>query len=1036
MEILKPIKYWKTMLLLLSISILSISAFAQSSTITGRVLDEKGDPIPGATVKLKSHEGATSTDVKGKFSINVPANENTIVISFVGYNKQEVHVTAKSTNIRIALTVNNNNLNEVVVVGYGTQRKRDVTGAISSISEESLAAVPSDNVVDQLKGRLAGVDIVSNSTQPGASNQIRIRGERSLGASQSLNDAQNQPLIILDGVPFVGGSINDLNPDDIASLDVLKDASATAIYGSRASGGVILITTKRGRTGKAVTTYNAYYGISHITSQYPVFNGAQYAAFKAQAAAGNTVNPGTTAYGLTTAEQTGLTNGTNTDWQSLIFRPGYTTDQLLSISGGSEDTQYGISAGYHKDQGTVYGQDFERYTLRTTIDHRINSRIRVGLNSLENVTTTNGGDLYPLYNTISLSPLTSPYNADGSINLLPLAGSIDAVKVNPLTIRNPNLQDLNRRLNTFNSLYGEVNILDGLKYRANIGLTYGQTQGNDYTPVSTLYNTATATSQTSESVANSQDYSYLVENLLTYDKTYGKNHLTLTGLYSIEKDHSDGSTFNGVGLPADYIQSYNLNLANSISASNGTFSEKGLISYMARANYSFDDKYLLTATVRRDGSSVLTAGRQYLTYPAFAFGWNADREDFLKDVSWVSNLKLRAGYGVTSSQSVAPYSTLGNLTINAYNFGANGYNGYLVTSVPANLKFETTQNYNLGLDFGFLHNRISGSVDVYDQRTNNILQTISLPPSNGAGSTLINAGKTKGTGLEISLSSINVKTASGFTWNTDFNISFYRDAIVALHDGLQQDPGNGWFVGQPFDVIYDYKKIGIWQTSQAAEAAKYGEKPGEIEVQDVNNDGKINASDRQILGTYQPKFESGITNRFAYMGIDLTFVAFARIGQMVAVPYLGSDSGSSGYPFFNTGRVNQYKVDYWTPTNPTNEFPRPDASGTFPYASTLQYRDGSFIKMRSINVGYTIPSNSLKKSGISAIRVFATCSNPFIIWSPLTKSGLGIDPEGNGYGGTLVGASGYSANAIGRAVTVGLNDPLTRTFQLGVNVKF
>jgi len=1029
-------KCWKTMFILLCMSLISVPVFAQSSTVTGKVVDEKGETVIGATVKLKSHPGATSTDPNGKFSISVPAGENTLVISFIGYNTQEVHIPPQSRNLKITLTANANNLNEVVVVGYGTQKKRDVTGAIASISEEALAAVPSDNVVDQLKGRLAGVDIVSNSTQPGASNQIRIRGERSLGGTQSQADAQNQPLIIVDGVPFIGGTMNDINPNDIASLDVLKDASATAIYGSRASGGVILISTKRGKAGKSVMTYNAYYGISHITDEYPVFSGNEYAAFKAEAAAGNTVNPGTTAYGLTTAEQTGLANGTNTNWQNLIFRAGYTTDQLLGLTGGSEDTQYGLSAGYHKDEGTVYGQSFERYTLRTTIDHKISNRLRIGLNSLENVSNTNGGNLYPLYNTISLSPLTSPYNADGSVNLLPLAGSIDAAKVNPLTIRNPVIQNLSRRLSTFNSLYGEVQILDGLKYRANVGLTYGQTQGNNYLPVSNLYNTATAASQTSESVANEQDYTYLIENLLTYDKTFGKHHLTFTGLYSVEKDHSDGSTFNGVGLPADYIQSYNLNLANSVSASNGTYSEKGLISYMARVNYSFNDRYLLTATVRRDGSSVLTSGHQYLTYPAFALGWNADREDFLKDVSWISTLKLRAGYGVTSNQSVAPYSTLGNLTINAYNFGANGYNGYLVTSVPANLKFETTDNFNLGLDFSVLHNRISGSIDAYDQRTNNILQTISLPPSNGAGSTLVNAGKTKGTGLEISLSSLNIRTQSGFTWNTDFNISFYRDAIVALHDNLKEDVGNGWFVGQPFNVIYDYKKIGIWQTSQAAEAAKYGEKPGQIEVQDVNNDGKIDQNDRQILGSYQPKFESGLTNRFSFMGIDVTFVAFARIGQMVAVPYLGSDSGSSGYPFFNTGRVNQYKVDYWTPSNPTNAFPRPDASGTFLYASTLQYRDGSFIKMRSINVGYTIPSDLLKKAGISSLRVYATCSNPFIIWSPLTKSGLGIDPEGNGYGGTLAGPSGYSSGAIGRAITVGLNDPPTRTFQLGVNLKF
>ena len=1038
MEKLKLIKCWRVLLLLLSMSFVSGSLFAQNTTITGRIVDEKGEAVIGATIKLKAHQGATATDIYGKFSIHLPADENTLVVSYIGYNTQEVHVTSKTNNIKIALTANANSLNEVVVVGYGTQRKRDVTGAISSISEEALAAVPSDNVVDQLKGRIAGVDIVSNSTQPGSNNQIRIRGERSLGTSQSLNDSQNGPLLIVDGVPFIGGTINDINPDDIASIDILKDASATAIYGSRASGGVIIITTKRGRAGRSVMTYNAYYGVSHITSEYPVFSGTEYAAFKAQAAIGNTVNPGTTAYGLTAAEKTGLANGTNTNWQDLIFRAGFTTDQLLSLAGGTDDTQYGLSAGYHKDQGTVYGQSFERYTLRATIDHTINSRLKIGLNSLENVSNTNGASLYPLYNAISLSPLTSPYNADGSVNLLPLAGSIDAVKVNPLTIRDPDLQNLSRRLSTFNSLYGEVKILDDLKYRINVGLSYGQTQGNNYTPVSNLYNTATATSQTTESVTNEEDYSYLLENLLTYDKTFGKHHLTVTGLYSVEKDHSDGSAFSGVGLPADYLQSYNLNLANTVTATNtGTsYLEKGLISYMARVNYAFSDKYLLTATVRRDGSSVLTSGRQYLTYPAFALGWNIDREDFMHDVSWVSNLKLRAGYGVTSNQSVPPYSTLGNLTNNAYNFGATGYNGYLVTSVPANLKFETTDNVNIGLDFGVLHDRITGSIDVYDQRTNNILQTESLPPSNGAGTTLVNAGKTKGKGLEIALSSINIQSQNGFKWTTDFNISFYRDAIVALHDNLKQDVGNGWFVGQPFNVIYDYKKIGIWQTDQATLAAKYGEKPGEIRVEDVNNNGTIDAGDRQILGSYQPKYETGMTNRFSYMGVDVTFVAFARIGQMVAVPYLGSDSGASGYPFFNTGRVNQYKVNYWTPTNPTNAFPEPDASGTFPYASTLQYRDGSFIKMRSIDLGYTFPPDMLKKAGISSLRVYVTCANPFIIWSPLNKSGLGIDPEGNGYGGTLVGGSGYSTNAIGRAITVGLNNPPTRVFQLGVNLKF
>jgi TonB-linked SusC/RagA family outer membrane protein len=1041
MEKIKLIKCWKTFVILIGMSLLSGSLFAQSPTITGKVIDEKGQTLVGATVKLRGGATATTTDVNGGFSIALPSNVSVITVSYLGYLTQDIAVKPSSRNLLITLLPDQNNLNEVVVVGYGVQKKKDVTGAISSISADALQEVQSPNVIDQLKGRMAGVDIVSNSTQPGASGQIRIRGERSLGATQGQNDAQNGPLLVVDGIPFVGGSINDLNPDDIQSLDVLKDASATAIYGSRGSGGVIIITTKRGKTGKSVMSYNAYYGVTNITAQYPFMNGVQFAQYKLDAQAGNSslTAPNTNPYAISTLEQAGLANGTNTNWQDLIFRRGYTTDQQLGLSGGDESTQYSLSLGYHKDQGTVYNQSFERYTIRATIDHTISKYLKVGLNTLENLSLTNGGGLNPIYNAVSLSPLASAYNPDGTVNLLPAAGTIDATKVNPLTVQNnPYLQNLSRRLNTFNSIYGEVKIIDGLKYRVNVGLTYGQTQGNNYTPVSTLFNTATLQSQTNESVSNSQNYTYLIENLLTYDKIIAKNHhITFTGLFSSEKDHSDNSGFSGIGLPADYIQSYNINLANTSTVGAGGFSERGLVSEMARLTYAFKDKYLLTATVRRDGASPLTVGNQYFTYPALAAGWNIDREDFMKSINWVSNLKLRAGYGITADQSVAPYQTLGNLSVNTYNFGpTNFYNGYLVTSVPAPLKFEHTATFNLGVDFGVLNNRITGSFDAYTQQTSDILQTENLPQSNGAGSTLVNAGKTKGWGLEFNISSINLQNVHGLNWSTDWNFSLYRDEIVSLHDNLQQDLGNGWFVGQPFDVIYDYKKIGIWQTNQAAQAATYGQLPGQIRVQDVNNDGKIDANDRQLIGTYQPKFETGMTNRFSYRGFDLTFVAYARIGQTVSVPYLGSDSGAGGYPFFNSSRVNQLKTDYWTPTNPTNAFPRPDASGTFLYASTLQYRDGSFIKVRSIDVGYNIPSATLKSIGVSSLRIYLQAANPFIIWSPLVKSGLGIDPEGNGYGGSLTTNSGIGGNAVGRAITVNLNDPLTRTFSLGVNLKF
>lgn len=1025
---------------LLSFSLLSLSLYAQDRTIKGKVVDEKGEALIGATVKLKSGALTTSTDANGNFSIRAGAKETALLISYIGYIDQEVPFNAQTESLTVRMSATPNNLNEVVVVGYGVQRKKDVTGAVSSVSGTTLQEVPAaPNIVDQLKGRVAGLDITSNSTTPGATGQIRLRGERSFATTQGNADNQNQPLFVIDGVPFIGGSFNDINQDDIVSVDVLKDASATAIYGSRASGGVIIITTKRGKAGRTQVTYSANVGVSNITKEYPFMNGPQYADFKKATIAGNPAN--TTAYPLTVAETAGIANGTSTDWQKLIYRTGLITDNQLGVSGGDEKTQFNISGGYHYEKGIQYTQDFDRGSLRANIDHTINKYVKVGISSFQTLEHTNGVSGI-LYNTVAISPLTSPYNADGSINLLPMTGSVDQPnRINPLTLRNPYIQAINRRLNTFNTAYGEVNILDGLKYRLNATLSYGQNQGNNYSPVSTIVNTNTSSSLTSESVSNSENYTWLVENLLTYDKVFGqKHHITFTGLYSAEKDHSQGLTVNGTGLPADYLQSYNLYLANTISipsANQPYYSDRQLVSYMARVNYAFNDKYLLTATVRSDGSSVLASNKQFYTYPAFALGWNVDREDFMKNLTFVNALKLRAGYGITADQNVAPYQILGSLTANAYNFGANGQTGYLVTNLPSTLKFEHTSNYNLGVDFSLFNSRLSGSVDVYKQQTFDVLQIETLPASNGAQSTTVNAGNSEGKGLEISVSSINIRNLGGFSWSTDFNIAFSRSKITKLHDNLRADITNGWFVNQPFNVIYDYRKLGIWQTSEATQAAVYGARPGQIKIQDVNNDGKINASDLQILGSYQPNYTAGFTNRFSFKGVDLTAVAFARMGQKVAVTYITADNGGSGYPFFNQGRVNQYRVNYWTPTNPVNDFPQPDASQTGPVnGSTLQYRDGSFIKVRSISLGYTFPSLMVKHAGFSSLRIYTSVNNPFIIYSPLVKSGLAIDPEGNGYGNQLAGASGFSTNALGRAITVGLSNPPARTFSIGVNAKF
>lgn len=1046
-------KCWKVWLMLIGICLFSIDLFAQSRSVTGTVTDEKGEPLVGATVKLKSGSLTSSTDVNGKFTLKVPATETALIASYIGYTTQEVAIATQAANVTIKLTSNARNLTDVVVVGYGTQRRKDVTGSVTSLSESTLEEVPAPNLINQLKGRAAGVTIVNNSSTPGASGSIRIRGNRSIAGSQSQSDALDAPLLVLDGVPY-GGSINDLSPDDISSIDILKDASATAIYGSRGAGGVILITTKRGRTGKTTITYDGYYGVSKLWGKYNLFNGPEYAQFKADAATYNSVNPGTTQYVLTPAERAALDAGVSTDWQDLIYQNGHQSNNQVNISGGNEKTQYGVGAGFYTEGGIIPNQDYKRATLRSTIDYRISDRVKVGLNSINTLSYSNtpGGGGVP--GTIArLTPLASPYNPDGTLNLNPAVGSLDNQQVNPLTLitRGNDIQALNRRLRTFNSLYGEVNILDGLRYRLNVGLDYSQNAGNGYNPPNTFVNTNPTQAQSNASISNGQSWSYNIQHLLYYDKIFAQKHrLNVTGLFEVNKTHDRNSRFTVLGVPADYIKSGNFALASGnvlADANNTGFTETGLLSYMGRVNYAFDDRYLITATVRVDGSSTLAPGNQYFTYPAVGLGWNITNEKFMKSIKWLSNLKLRGGYGISGNRNVGAYSTLGLLGATAYNFGqgADGQQlAYFVSTLPnSGLGWQSTGQWDVGVDFGVFNNRITGTVDAYGQRTKDILLNVQLPPSIGAGSTPQNQGKTQGYGLEVSLTSQNIISKNGgFSWSTDLNWYFNRESITYLTSPTQvSDIGNGWFVGQPVSVIYDFKKIGIWQTADQANGTLARQtspvqRPGQIRVQDTDGNGIINANDRQIIGNFQPKWEGGITNRFAYKGFDLSVVVNARIGMKVLVPYLSGDGSASGYAFFMTSRVNQYKVNYWTATNPTNDFPAPDAGNERAnYLSTLAYQDGSFIKCRSINLGYKVASEFLKKAGVNNVRFYVNCTNPFLIYSPFKDAGLGLDPEGNGYGGS-VNSTGGNIAVQGRSISVNINTPPSRLFLFGVNASF
>lgn len=1016
-------------LLILLLGLAPNLLFAQS-ILKGKVLDEKGMPLPGAGIKLKISGKATVTDNNGNFSIAAPQNEKTLIISFIGYPSQEIEIKSGVTLYNIVLSPNAKNLNEVVVIGYGTQKRRDVTGSIVSLSGSAIKEVPVANIQQALQGRLAGVEVQSTGTRPGANANIRIRGERSI-------KGKNDPLIVLDGIPFSddGGGLNDINPDDIATMDVLKDASATAIYGSRGANGVILITTKRGVAGDTRVSFNSYYGISEITRKYNVYNADQYRALRE--------------YSIYTQdyladEKQGIAEGRNTDWQDLMYKNGYMTDNNITVSGGNDQSQFSVGGGFFKQTSVLPSQDFSRGSFKATGDFKIGNRVKVGFNNLTNYSITHGAqfglNVFPL---LSLSPLSSPYNADRSINRKP-AGNLDDLNTtyNPLLLQTNDDQwiDRVRRFRTFNSLFGEVQIYDGLKYRLNAGLDFNQEEGAQFRGADSYFRPGLGNTA---SVGNGTGTKYTLDNLLTYDKTFSQKHrVSVTALFGIEKQQFHNTTVSKDSITSGFVQFYNLGLSSVGPAAvlGGGEVSSMLVSAMLRANYVYDDKYMITLTGRRDGSSRLGEGNKWKQYPAVSVGWSIKDEEFMKDARVFSNLKLRAGYGVTANQAVPQYSTLGGVTSNGvrYNYGNSSQTGYYVSKiVDPNLDWEYTRTTNVGLDFGLLDNRFTGSIDWYTAKTNKLLFDIPLPPTAGVSEPyLTNAGNISNKGLEVALSSLNIKTESGLSWATDLNFFFNRNRVDALYGDVKERINAQLFVGQPLSALYDYKKIGIWQTDEAAEAAKFGFVPGQLKLEDHNGDGKLTVDDKHIIGSGQADIQGGMTNRFSYKGFDFSFVLYARFGGTLVSQV---HQPLAGYLTINDGRRNQIAVDYWTPTNPTNAFPSPNVSGgqittalTSDAGTTLGYYDASFIKVRAINFGYSFSSNLAKKLGAQKFKIYVAAQNPFILYSPYVKAG-GVDPEPNGTGNQGIQDPG---NITAKTLTIGATIPPTRAFLAGLNVTF
>ncbi|UOQ74145.1 SusC/RagA family TonB-linked outer membrane protein [Hymenobacter cellulosilyticus] len=1001
-------------------------AWAQATqTISGKITSsDNGETLPGVTVLQKGTTNGVSSNADGTFTLQAPLG-STLVLSAVGFVSKEVTVDGPTVNVTLGSDVKA--LNEVVVVGYGTQRAEAVTGSVASINGEALREVPSANITQALQGRLPGVEFAQSSSQPGAATQIRIRGTRSLGAS-------NDPLVVLDGIPFPG-SIGDINPNDIQSVDILKDASATAIYGSRGANGVVLITTKTGKKGqKAQITYDSFVGAKTIFAKYPMMNGPEFVELRR--AAGLYKNA------LDEADDV------DTDWQDLLYKTGIQTNHNLGVSGGTENGRYNFNAGYYQEEGVIPTQQYTRYSVRGTLDQGVGKYIRLGFTTNNTYNLSEGSNV-GIYGILNSSPIANPYNADGSLKRtirMPLDEQWVYTRETVEDLSDRWLSET-RSMATYNTLFAEVKMpgVEGLKYRVNLGVNYRQSQGGSYTGQGiTAVNPTTVSTA---SVSNSVTRDWTIENILSYDRTFAEKHnINAIALYSASDNTFNRSQINARDIPSDAFQYYNLGLAAgeiTIPTLNNEqrYEKYGLLSYMGRVMYSYDDRYLLSATVRADGSSRLSPGNKWKTYPAVSLGWNVAKESFMQDISVIDMLKLRAGYGVTSNQSINPYATLGRLTTRPYNFGPTGYQtGLFVSQLPnANLGWEFSKTWNYGLDFAVLKNRLSGTVEYYVTNTEDVLLPLPLPPTSGVESYTANIGSTQNKGVELSLNGVILENLNGWTWEVGANLYANRNKITSLAGEQQRDEGNWWFVGKPINVIYDYEKVGLWQEGDPyRNILEPGGNVGMIKVKytgDYTADGTptraIGPQDRQVLDV-TPKFQGGFNTRVSFKGFDLSAVgAFQNGGILNSTLY-----GSSGYLNLMNGRRGNVKVDYWTPENTGAKYPKPGglASGDNPkYGSTLGYFDASYLKIRTISLGYNFDNNAwLKSSGISRLRVYATAQNPFVIFSPYKKES-GMDPETNSYADQNVAVT---TGVPARLLTIGTNSPATRTYLVGLNFTF
>lgn len=974
---------------------LCITAWGQQQQLLrGTVTDEAGQPISGATLQA-SDQQLTATDASGTFSIAISLGDQ-LTVTFLGYEVY-THTVTNFEPLSIILSPSSNMLEDVVVFGYGTVKKKDLTGAIQQIGNADLVRAQTTNATEALNGRVSGVLVTKGNNRPGADMNVQIRGTNSFNFS-------NEPLYVIDGIPSYSG-MRHLNAADIESIDILKDASSSAIYGSRGANGVVIVTTKAAnRKPGFQVEYSSNLSLKTPTRIPDMIgnlgNGMEYVDYKI---ALWRAKYGESSLGrndfLTADEKRRIKYGEYYDWLRELSSPSVSHLHHINANGSTEKNSYAFGLGFNDDDGMVGNENFRRYTFSLGLEHRASARFKVGMNSYLSLNKTNHGADDALINAYFIPPVASPYDYDGNY----------AFEVQPTSSKiNPFVQiENNRKITdaTYVNMAGfaEYKPIEGLTLKSQLAMQLDNDLYGEW--IGTFTQSKQGVNAPDAFRRESKNTNYVWDNTATYDKRFGgQHHLNVIGLFSMQQETHQGSQMRGVGMPfqSDW---HTIQSAEEITDVTSYYWESSMLSYMGRINYSLQDKYLITLTGRADGSSRLARGNRWGFMPSAAVAWRLSEEEFMEG-GLFNDLKLRLSWGKSGNNNIDYDVVFSRLDLSKYPLSGSGTNGYGLGGSKGNpnLRWEMTSEWNAGVDFALLGNRLSGTVEVYDRTTEDLIFRQAVAGLNGYTSILRNIGSTGNRGIEFGLNSTNISREQ-FQWKTNAVFSLNRNRIKELYGTGEDDLANRWFIGQPIRVIYDYQYLGIWQEEETDEARRYGQSPGHIKVRDQNDDGVLDERDYQVLGTPSPDWTFGLTNSFNYRNWDLSVFVYGRVGGLYA------DDFTYTFTAWDNEHWNKLDVNYWTPENRSNDYPQVGAQSY--HTQVLSKVPGTFVKIQNITLGYTLPQHALARIGGKGGRIFATALNPF------TFTGYkGPDPE-------IIGENMYTQLSL-----------FPMSFNLGVNFTF